>query len=441
MVDAIRIRRRKASKPPISLELRLGDWATRGSTGAQADGRDILVDRGIPGERVVASVDRRRAPWRGVAQEILAGSLDRVAPLCEYYLQSCGGCQWQHLSYQAQLKAKSQLVDREMLAAGVNAGVTETYPMANPWRYRRTAAIALGWEAGFRPQGRRGIVEIHDCLISHPLIGRLADRLNHLLQSRLLPWYHGKIWLDCTVVGAEDHPGLQILIQGIQGLTLETHPELPDVARTVASVESVRSVAYRHRSGEPRPLLGDLMSTIEVAGRPVYVPAGSFFQTNLEMLSLVLRRMSEALRMRHIGAAADIYSGVGTLGLALAPRVDTMTLVELDPLAVAAARRTAAEWRLDNVRFVPRHTERALPELPPLDLAIVDPPRSGLGEQVVTSIVANGAPFVLYLSCAPASLARDLAGLQSAGFRVTTLEIFDFYPHTFHIESLAILER
>jgi 23S rRNA (uracil1939-C5)-methyltransferase len=118
-----------------------------------------------------------------------------------------------------------------------------------------------------------------------------------------------------------------------------------------------------------------------------------------------------------------------------------MTLVELDPLAVAAARRTAAEWRLDNVRFVPRHTERALPELPPLDLAIVDPPRSGLGEQVVTSIVANGAPFVLYLSCAPASLARDLAGLQSAGFRVTTLEIFDFYPHTFHIESLAILER
>jgi len=441
MADVIRTRRRKPPKPPVTVEVRLGDWATRGSVGAELEGRHILVDRGIPGESAVALVDRRRAPWRGIALEILLASPDRVAPPCAYFLQNCGGCQWQHLSYEAQLKAKGRLVDREMHTAGVDARVAEVHPMANPWRYRRTAAIALGWEAGFRPQGRRGIVEVHDCLISHPLIGLLADRLNRLLQSRLLPCYHGKIWLDCTVVGMDHDPGLQILIQGIEGLTLESHPELPDVARTLGSIEGVWSVAYRHRSGEPRPLLGDLMSTIEVAGRPVYVPAGSFFQTNIQMLLLVLRRMSEALGSRHVGSAADIYGGVGTLGLALAPQVDTMTLVELDALAVSAARRTAAEWKLDNVSCVPLHAERALPELPPLDLAIVDPPRSGLGERVVTSLVANGAPFVLYLSCAPASLARDLASLQTAGYRVTTLEIFDFYPHTYHVESLAILER
>src|SRR5437764_2217791 len=117
--------------------------------------------------------------------------------------------------------------------------------MENPWRYRRTAALAIGWEAGFRPRGRRGIVEIHECLISHPLIGRLAHRLNELLEAGALPNYHGKVWLDCSVVGSAERSGLQVLLQGIQGLTLESHPELPEIAAALASIEDVRSVAYR----------------------------------------------------------------------------------------------------------------------------------------------------------------------------------------------------
>jgi 23S rRNA (uracil1939-C5)-methyltransferase len=118
-----------------------------------------------------------------------------------------------------------------------------------------------------------------------------------------------------------------------------------------------------------------------------------------------------------------------------------MTVVELDPLAVTAAERTAAAWGLENVSFVSRHAERALPELPPLDLAIVDPPRSGLGDVVIGAVAEKGIPLLFYLSCAPPSLARDLAALQALGYRVRSLEIFDFYPQTYHVESLAIVER
>jgi 23S rRNA (uracil1939-C5)-methyltransferase len=108
---------------------------------------------------------------------------------------------------------------------------------------------------------------------------------------------------------------------------------------------------------------------------------------------------------------------------------------------VSAARLTAQSWRLDNVELVSRHAERALPGLPALEAIIVDPPRSGLGETVTAAIAANGAQLVLYLSCAPASMARDLATLESAGYRALTLEVFDFYPQTYHIETLAVLER
>jgi len=433
--------RRKARKAPVQVDVRLLDWAARGATRAETGDRRLLIDRGIPGERVLASVRRGRTPWHGAVDRVIEPSPDRTAPSCPYYLGGCGGCQWQHLRYEAQLETKRALVDREMRSAGVDARVDAVHAMEDPWRYRHTAAIAIGWEAGFRPRGSRGIVEIHDCPISHPLIGHLANELNALLRAGSLPNYHGKVWLHCTVIGSRSQPSLQVVIGGIEGLTLEAHPELPDVAATVSKVDGVSSVAFRHRSGEPLALAGNLVSVIEIAGRPMYLPAGSFFQTNLEMLSRLLERLKGALARRPVAEAADVYGGVGTLGLALAPYVDRMTLVEMDSHAVVAAQRTAQEWGLSNVSFLCRHAERALPSLSSLDLAIVDPPRSGLGDAVVRALVANAAPLLLYVSCSPTSLACDIAALQASGYRVDSLELFDFYPQTYHVESLAILER
>lgn len=436
-----RSRRRRAPKLPAPAEVRLLDWASRGMTRADWNDRPLLVDRGIPGELVVAAVDARHRPRRGVAVEILDGSPDRIAPPCPFYLQGCGGCQWQHLEYRAQLAAKRLGVEREMKRAGVDARVDHVDAMEVPWRYRRTAAIALGWEAGFRPRGRRGIVEIDDCLISHPAIGALAADMNDLLRRGSLPNYHGKVWLDCTVTGSIERAELQVLIQGIQGLTLETHPELPELARHIAALDGVGMVAYRHRCGEARPLVGDLMTIVEVQGRPMWLPAGSFSQTNLDMLSLLLDRMRHELEGRHVERLADIYGGIGTFGLALAREVSEVVLVELDSQAVDAARRTAAGWQLDNVSYIDQHAERVLPDLPAFDLAVVDPPRSGLGTVVTNAIVRNGVPVVFYVSCSPASLADDLAAFEAGGFTVKSLEMFDFYPQTYHVESFAVLER
>ena len=441
MTESTARRRKKSEKPPLELELTLVDWSSRGAVGAEHDGRRLQIDRGIPGERVLATVDRRRTPWRGVVDTVIEASADRVDAQCLHYHRGCGGCQWQHVAHAAQIEAKRQLVDAEMSGAGVDTRVSLAHAMKSPWRYRHTAALAIGWEAGFRPRGRRGIVEIRDCPIAHPLIGSLADQLNRLLRAGASPNYHGKVWLDCTVVGPPSDPALQILIQGIEGLTLETHPELPELAGQIANLAGVGTVAFRHRTGEPRCLIGDLMSQIEIAGRFMWLPAGSFCQTNMEMVAIVLQRIREAIRNRDLQQAADVYGGIGTFGVSLAHAVGHMTLIELDALAVKAARRTASDWGLTNMTLMSRHAEQALGDLPPLDLLIVDPPRSGLGPTVTDAIATNGARLVAYVSCAPSSLARDLAALQEANFRVLSLEMFDFYPQTYHVECLAVLER
>jgi 23S rRNA (uracil1939-C5)-methyltransferase len=433
--------RRSAKRAPLEVELQLGEWGAKGATTAQVDGHPVLVDRGLPAEQVQVTIDRRRKAWRGVVDTVLEPSPERIDPPCPAYKAGCGGCQWQHLSYPAQVAAKRNLVDREMEREGVLARVSASHAMSYPWRYRRTAAIALGWEAGFRPRGRRGIIEIRDCPISHPLIGAFASQLNDLLQAGRIPPYHGKIWLDCTVVGTASDPGLQVVIQGIEGLTLENHPELPDVATVIAACDAVVSVAFRHRSGTVCPLVGPLDSPLEVAGLPMWVPAGAFFQTNVEMLNRLIERIEPLLTERTPRHVADMYGGVGTFGLAFAGRVDRMTLVELDASAVSAAQKTARDRGIGNMLFLSEHAERALPRLSELDLVIVDPPRSGLGAVVTEALGASATRSIVYVSCSPVSLARDLGALQSHGFLPVSLEMFDFYPQTYHVECLTILDR
>ena len=433
--------RRAAARAPFQAEVWLGDWTVKGATLATVHERPVAVDRGLPGELVDITVDRRRKAWRGVVDEVCQPSPDRIVPSCPVYLAGCGGCQWQHMSYEAQLAAKRAQADREMERHNLDLRVSHVHHMEDPWRYRYTAAIALGWEAGFRPRGRRGIIEIRDCPISHPLIGALAAELNDLLADHAIPAYHGKVWLDCTVVTFDGRPGLQVVIQGIEGLTVEDHPELPDVAATIAKCSGVVSVAFRHRSGVVHALQGDLQSLILVDGQPMWLPAGAFSQTNLAMLDRLIGRIRPEIEARQPHAVADIYGGAGTFALTFAPVVERMVLVELDPSAVEAARRTENDRGLRNVTFVSQHAERALSALGEIDLVVVDPPRSGLDSAVTDALIASPIDTVLYVSCSPASLARDLAVLQAGGFAPRCLELFDFYPQTYHVECLTILDR
>lgn len=420
---------------PVALHL--GNFDRHGTTRARYNGRWIEVEHGIPGEVVQAELVGGKRPW-GRIVEVLEPAPDRVEPPCPYFRDwACGGCQWQQIAYAGQVERKRRAVDATMQRAGHDLAV-EAVHLADPWRYRSTAGIALGKRAGFRRRGSLAIVPLRDCPISHPLIGRLCAELNDAIEAGSIPDYRGRVRVDVRVVEGRDR--LQTCIRPTEGEYLPAPEMLRPLEITLSSLPDVASVAVL--SGpEVSALSGALYAPTKVGGKPVWLSAVSFFQTNLHLLPDLISRVraeAEPLRGKRI---ADVYGGVGLFGLFLAEGAREVVVIEADPMAVEAGRRTADDWELSNIAFTAASAEEALAPAGRFDVVIVDPPRAGLDASVIRALVSEPPELLLYVSCLPSSLARDLGPLMESGYRVEHLELFDFYPQTYHVELLAALRR
>ncbi|MCA1669590.1 MAG: methyltransferase domain-containing protein, partial [Thermomicrobia bacterium] len=253
------------------------------------------------------------------------------------------------------------------------------------------------------------------------------------------PDLRGKVWIEVKVVGTPDAPSLQLVIGGIGGMDLPDRPALHPIADKLAALPEVVGVAYKHPSGETRPYHGPVASTVTVGGEPFVLPAGSFFQTNLALAARLIARTESLTTLGPGDIAADIYCGAGLFTMFLARRAGQVVAIEVDPAAIAAARETARLWGLSNIAFFAKAAEKAMDLLPDLALALVDPPRSGLDPRVTAAIIAKRPRQFVYVSCNPVTLARDLQSFIGGGYALRTLELFDFFPQTSHVESLAYL--
>lgn len=439
-------RRERAEQPREEVTLAVESMAHGGAALGRLDGRVGLIDYAIPGEEVRAVLRRgKRDFFEGEAIEVLRPAPTRVAPPCPYF-GPCGGCQWQHIDYAAQRDFKRAVVEEQVRRIGHLALDVAAVHSAAPWSYRHSAAIALGHVAGFRSRHSRWEIEVQACLISHPAISRVLHDLNDLIATGTIINFRGKVWLEVKVVhptGREEGATVQAILKGIAGIDPEGKPDLEQALERIAALPSIWSLAFRRAKGQTVPVTGPLRAPVLVAGRPFQLPAGSFFQTNLALLPELLARIEALAAPYRGGTIADLYCGVGLFGLWLAATWPESAVVgiEVDPLAIEAAEATARDWGLANCRFVARPAERALGELPVVDLLIVDPPRSGLDEKLLRALIERGPRAFVYVSCEPATLARDLAILAAGGYTVHSVEVFDFFPQTYHVESLAFLTK
>jgi tRNA/tmRNA/rRNA uracil-C5-methylase (TrmA/RlmC/RlmD family) len=436
-------RRRRDRMIHEEAELTLGAFTPVGVTTAQHGERIIPVEKGIAGERVRAAITtlKGRKGWtRATVTGVLEASPERIEAPCPYFREhDCGGCEWQHMAYAFQLATKREIVAGLMREAGIDRPPDAAHALDEPWRYRHSAAIALAKGAGFRKRRRQSVIAIDDCPISHPAISGLLATLNNWYAEGVYPDLRGRVWVEAKVVGAPDAPLLQLVIGGIGGMDLPNRPELHPLADKLAALPAVISVTYKHPSGETRPYHGPVSSVVMVSGEPFVLPAGSFFQTNLALVPRLIARIEELIALGPGDTAADIYCGAGLFTMFLARRAGRVVAIEVDPAAIAAARETAQRWGLANIDFFARPAEKAMDLLPDLALALVDPPRSGLDLRVTDAIIAKRPRQFVYVSCNPVTLARDLQLFIGAGYSLRTLELFDFFPQTSHVESLAYL--
>ncbi|MCS6845878.1 MAG: 23S rRNA (uracil(1939)-C(5))-methyltransferase RlmD [Caldilineales bacterium] len=453
--------------PPITLTLT--GIAHGGEAFGVHDGRIVFVPYAIPGEQVQVELVEAHRRWaRARLLRVLSPSPDRVEPPCPYFGPGrCGGCQWQHIAYERQLYLKAEVVADQLRRLGgvAEPPVLDMVALADDqgllaYRYRNHAQfyvnaegeLCLVREAGSRSAerdtGRRSqradpadLIPVDQCLLLHPLLDELhAAAAGGLLSDR--PIFEEEASGD-EEEAAPPPPRVRRLYlragvhTGQRLLVFETED---DRAPNFAVEELAVSCALRRRNGAVVPLIGEPWIEETVAGRTFRVSAGSFFQVNTVGAEVLVALAAEMLAPQGHETLLDAYCGVGLFGLSLADQVGHVVGIEESEAACEDFAWNARD--LDNVTLHEGPVEQVLAVLDePVDLALLDPPRSGAGPEVVRHLARLGVPRLLYVSCDPATLARDAKLLLAAGYRLEQVQPVDLFPQTFHVETLALFTR
>lgn len=419
-----------------TIELTMEGIAHGGEAIGRHAGKTIFVPYAIPGERVRVAIVEEKARWaRARLVEVLTPGADRVTPPCPYFGPGqCGGCQWQHITYQRQAELKQAIVTDQLRRLGQVADppVSDSVALADPaapedephflaYGYRNHVQFALttSGQTGFRRAGSNEILPVTRCLLLHDLL----DELHGALELAGFP-------LQEISLRAGINTGETLI------LMIAPSEELPELELNVPA-----SVVLQTPRGL-QPLVGPPWLTEEVLGRRYRVSAESFFQVNTVGAAALVELVTAYADVRPGDVVLDAYCGVGLFSLPLAETAGRVIGIEEAPSACEDFAINAAER--DNIELHEGSVEAVLPALQAqgqhVDIAVIDPPRSGAGPQVIARLAALVPRRIVYVSCDPATLARDAVHLMQAGFHLVEAQPVDLFPQTFHVETIALWE-
>lgn len=433
-------------------ELKIEKMTLGGQGLGHRNGKVCFVDRVIPGETVRAEVAAEKRDYIVArALDVVEPSRYRVTPLCPVY-NRCGGCQLQHIAHEHQLTVKQDVFADALMHIGKIPVAINGFFFAETWNYRSRTQLPVQLRdrlnIGYFQSGTHKVIDHASCPINHPAINELLPAIRQRIAASGISIYdessgRGNLRHIVINVGTRTNQRFVTFVTREKNIPLNLYQHLDQAGFAVVGV------TQNINPGKTNRVLGPTATTLlgrdyyeEKIGRVKYrISAGTFFQINTGVLAKILPVIEDRLPLSGDETVLDLYAGIGVMSMPLAARVKKVIGVEENPRAILDGLATCATQGVVNLQYLEGRVESLLATVKTADVAIIDPPRRGVEEAVLERVAAIGIRRIVYLSCNPASFARDARRLQSRGYRITETFLFDMFPQTYHIESLCFFEK
>lgn len=446
------------------IDLKIDSLAYGGEGVGKHEGMTVFVADAAPGDTLkVEIVSAKKNFAKGEIVEIVEPSPDRVKPFCAL-ANACGGCQWQHIDYPAQLKAKKQIVEDSLNRIGkLDIPVNDVIPSPDIKEYRckiqyptAQTKVSKRFLMGYFKKGTHDIVNIKYCPIQPDTVNKIAEFIKEQALILGLSAYHEKSHrglIRHTVFRYSSSDKNMLLIFVINAK--EVPEELNELANLVKNqFGDIVGVLASFNTAKSNVIFGDTTVLLRgqdfieenLEGRKFKISAGSFFQVNppsaVNIFNTVKNIIEERLKTPTL---LDVYSGVGSFSIWLKDIASKITAIEEYPAAVSDAKENITLNDAQNINIIEGNAQVALTELveknEKFDAVILDPPRKGCEPEAIEAVAQLADKYIIYVSCNPATLARDLKILKEKGFTPEFAQPVDMFCHTYHIESIVVLKN
>ena len=437
------------------IELVIDGMTDEGHGVGHKDGVAIFVPGTVVGETVLAhiiKVEKRYCIAKAIS--ILVPSENRVVPRCPVY-SACGGCTMQHMSYDEQLRRKRQIVADALERIGGLSGI-EVLPvigMDDPWRYRNKGSFPFGKTEkgtvfGFYANRSHRLVGLSDCPIQSEKILRAVKAVAEWANENRIPVYDeitGKgILRACMVRTSSDEKTMAVVV---------TKGSIPNVDQLLSKASFLDSIYHNRNDRNTNVLFGEQFRLLygqpelkeTLLGTDYMVSPESFLQVNHAQTQKLYQIALGYLNPKSDETIVDLYCGIGTISLQIAKHAKRVISVECVPKAIENARKNALMGGYDNTEFICGASEETVSNLLEkegrIDAIVLDPPRKGCESQVIDAIVHSSIPRIIYISCNPSTLARDLKAFTAGAYFVSAVQPVDMFPQTAHVETVVLLSK
>jgi 23S rRNA (uracil1939-C5)-methyltransferase len=462
--DSARLKPRPDTKRPCDRSLEAGRVESRegasasslvriekpiygGAFLAHMEGKAVFVPLALPGEEArVHIVDGKRGYATAELEEIVEASPQRVAPACPHF-GACGGCQYQHANYATQLTWKKEILRETLERGGVYAPEDIAVIAGEPWAYRNRIRLAFdaNEDAGYRGRRSHAVIPIAECPIAAPLLVRAALAASRILRESPASLRVSEISLFCDAA----ETALLVSLTLASGTKRAFEDFAQTLAGQISELTGVEFLAVGAKGQAPHRMAqwGANSLLYRAAGVDYRVDQSAFFQVNRWLVDALVKRVTDDA---HGELAWDLFAGVGLFARQLSDRFTRVIAVESAAASIAALAHnlrgtSATAVKAATLEFLRRERSGKNSDLIVPDLIVVDPPRTGLGAETTALLAEIAAPEIVYVSCDPATLARDLRVLVDSrtgpGYVIDQITLADLFPQTYHLETVVRLRR